>query len=99
MIHTLQSALTHALSGLVAHMSHWDGWAVLIASMLFGFRAEPLWMPAAMALIINPTLYGLISGLIRRPSIGLDGVLSLTLYQVIVAYLGYFAGRLVKRFR
>ena len=99
MIHNLQIMLETLTGGVVAHMSQWDGWAVLIAAALFGYRGAAIWMPIVVALIIDPLLYNSVAGLFHGRHIALSTVGVFTAFQIGVAYVAYFAGRLVSRFR
>ena len=99
MIHTFQTMLTGLVGSLLAHMDQWDGWAVLVATAVYGYRRAPLWLPLVVALIINPMPYGFIAGVAHGHLININAAALFTLDQIIVAYAGYLLGRLITRFR
>lgn len=99
MIHTLQGLLSTLLSGFTGHLDQWDGWAALVAAALFGFRSGSFWMPVLVAVIINPAPYGLVANIIHGRSVNLNAVALFTLIQLIIAFVGFGAGRLLTRLR
>lgn len=99
MIHTLQGLLSTLVNGIVAHLDQWDGWAALIAAALFGFRGGTLWMPVVVALVINPTPYGLVAAMVHGRGVNLNGVAVFTVIQLLIAFAGFAAGRLLTRLR
>lgn len=99
MIHTLQGLLSTLLNGFTGHLEQWDGWAALIAAALFGFRGGTIWMPVIVALIINPAPYGLVANLVHGRPVNLNAVALFTVIQLIIAFVGFLAGRLLTRLR
>ncbi|MDX7953351.1 hypothetical protein P7D22_19485 [Lichenihabitans sp. Uapishka_5] len=99
MLHTLQGLVSTLLNGFTAHLEQWDGWAALIAAALFGFRGGTFWMPVLVAVIINPTPYGLVANLIHGRATNLNAVVLFTTIQIIIAFVGFGAGRLLTRLR
>ncbi len=99
MIHTVQTLLASVISGLSVHMDQWDGWAVLIAAAIFGYRRDRIWVPLIVGLIINPMPYALIAGLVHGRHVSLSATVTFTIIQLVLAYAGYLVGRLVARFR
>ena len=99
MMHSVQSLVGSFFGGLVAHLTQWDGWAVLIAAALLTYLGDPAWVPVIAALLINPLLLGLLGGLMHGHHLGLNSVAVFTVYQVGVAYLGFLAARIVTRLR
>ncbi|MCW6509464.1 hypothetical protein [Lichenifustis flavocetrariae] len=99
MIHNLQALLATIYGSVAAHLDRWDGWAVVIASLLFGLQRAPLWMPVVVALVIDPLLYGWVAGLLHGRIGGVEGLGLFTLTQIVVGYGGYAVGRLIARLR
>lgn len=99
MVHTAQALLSTITAGVMAHLDQWIGWATLIAAGLFGFRAASPWMPLLVAVIINPTVFGLVGSIVHGHGASLDGVATYTTVQLLIAYAGYLVGRLITRFR
>lgn len=99
MIHTLQGLLSTLANGFAAHLDQWDGWAVLIAAALFGFRGGTWWMPVLVAAIVNPAPYGLVSAVAHSRAVSLNGAAVFTVVQLLIACAGFLVGRLVTRLR
>lgn len=99
MMHNFQIMAGTLGNGVIEHLSLWEGWAVLIAAALFGWRTAPWWMPIVVALIINPTPYGVVADVVhgRHPNPYTAAIF--TVCQLVLAYAGFLIGRLARRFR
>jgi hypothetical protein len=92
----MAGALAH---GVVAHLSVWEGWAVLLAAALLVWQSAAWWAPIVAALVINPEPFGLVSGLVHSRHVSLTAALMFTLCQVVLAFAGFGAARFIQRFR
>ena len=98
-MHNIQAMLQSLFDGLSDHLGQWDGWAVVIAAALFGLTRSSVWMPVAVALVINPALYGLVAAVVHGRHVGVSAAAVFTLLQIVLGYVGYGLGRIVARFR
>ena len=56
-------------------------------------------MPVIVALIINPMPYGLVAAAVHGRAVNLNAVAVFTMVQLIIAFAGFAAGRLLTRLR
>lgn len=98
-MHNLQVMIVAVASGVVTHLSLWEGWAVLFATVLLVWQGAVWWIPIASALIINPEPYTLVAGIVHGRHTSLYTAILFTLCQLVLAFGGFAAARLVKRLR
>lgn len=99
MLHNIEVMVGALAAGVVGHLSLWEGWAVVVAAVLLVWQGAAWWIPIVAALVINPEPFGLLAGLIHSRHVSLSTALVFTLCQVVLAFGGFAAARLVKRLR
>ena len=99
MLHNIGGMAGSLASGVVAHLTLWEGWAVLIAAALLVRQSAAWWLPLVAAVVINPEPFGLITGLIHSRHVSLYAALTFTLCQIVLAFGGFGMARLAGRFR
>ena len=95
MLHNLQVMAGGLASSVVSHLQIWEGWAVLIATLLLAWRGAAWWVPIAVAFIINPEPYGFVAGLIHGRHESLYPAAIFTLSQLVLAFAGFLVGRML----
>lgn len=99
MLHNFEVMASALASGVVAHLSLWEGWAVVIAAALLVWQGAAWWIPIVAAVVINPEPFGLLTGLLHSRHVSLYAALVFTLCQIVLAFGGFGAARLVRRLR
>ena len=99
MLHNFEVMASALAGGVVAHLSLWEGWAVMIAAGLLVWQGAAWWIPLVAALVINPEPFGLLAGLMHSRHVSLYTAIVFTLCQAVLAFGGFAAARLVRKLR